>query len=121
MKTEISVFIHQDIIDNLKILDSIEFLLPVLRAISVKFYMPGDYIVRLYEYADYFYVMKYGYAEILATDWETRINAITTGEYFGEIGILIRGTRSATVKAQTVCLTAAICKKDFLKILKSYP
>jgi CRP-like cAMP-binding protein len=51
--------------------------------------MPGDFIVRRSEYADYFYIMKFGFAEVLASDWVTRITTITKGDYFGEIGILI--------------------------------
>jgi CRP-like cAMP-binding protein len=44
-----------------------------------------------------------------------------SGAYFGEIGVLITGKRSLSIKALSNCLCYSVNAKDFLEILNEYP
>ena len=57
----------------------------------------GDTIVREGEEADMFYVIVTGTFDV--TNGGVKVRELTAGQSFGEIGILITGTRTATVTA----------------------
>jgi ATP-binding cassette subfamily B protein len=83
--------------------------------------MPGDYIVRVGEYADKMYFIKEGEVEILATDNKTRIGILRSGAYFGEIGLLLTQKRTVTVRALTLCIFETINKKYFDIVMDVFP
>ena len=63
--------------------------------------MTDDYIVRIYEIADKMYFIQEGYVEIICADNVTPIAYFGTGSYFGEIGVLITGKRTVSVKTKS--------------------
>ena len=83
--------------------------------------MPGDFIVRVGEYANEMYFIKEGEVEILATDNNTRIGILGPGAYFGEIGLLLTQKRTVTVRALTLCIFATINKKHFDLVMEAFP
>jgi len=83
--------------------------------------MAGDYITIVGEFADEMYFIKEGEVEVLATDGKTRIAILREGAYFGEIGLLITGKRSVTVRALTFCVFEVIHKNDFDNLMSTYP
>ncbi|MBC6477314.1 MAG: cyclic nucleotide-binding domain-containing protein [Hormoscilla sp. GM7CHS1pb] len=66
-------------------------------------YAPGSAIVRQGDQAHRFYVIARGKVEvILDANGESRLlREMGPGEYFGEIGVLSGGVRTATVRAKT--------------------
>lgn len=56
--------------------------------------MAGDYVVEVGDIADEMYFIKNGLVEVQATDNQTIIAYLSEGGYFGEIGLLLTGTRS---------------------------
>lgn len=83
--------------------------------------MPGDYIVRVGEYANEMFFIKEGEVEILTTDNQTRIGILGPGAYFGEIGLLLTQKRTVTVRALTLCIFETINKKNFDMIMEIFP
>jgi voltage-gated potassium channel len=45
------------------------------------------------------YFIKSGVVEVIATDSQTRIAYLSDGDYFGEIGILLKERRTASIRA----------------------
>lgn len=65
-------------------------------------YAPGATIIKQGDIADYFYIIVKGRAEVVATNPagdEVVVSYLEIGEYFGEMGILEGGRRTATVRA----------------------
>ncbi len=62
-------------------------------------YQPGEVIVQKDAVADAFYIITAGTVEILQDDQTTVLAQLSSGQYFGEIGLLREGKRTATVRA----------------------
>lgn len=121
LKTEISVYMHQDLINNSRLFNDPGFMLGLIRNLKPRFYMAGDMIIRQGEYAEEFYLIRNGSVEVLATDGETCIAIMNQGAFFGEIGILIQDRRSVSVKARTATLLSYIKKGPLLNVLRNFP
>jgi CRP-like cAMP-binding protein len=83
--------------------------------------MAGDYIVRVHEIADKMYFIQEGFVEIICTDNVTPIAFFGRGSYFGEIGVLITGKRSVSVKTRTNSVLYFIDGEDCLDALEKHP
>ena len=87
----------------------LQFLPPDVRAIVAASFVParytfGDLIVREGEAADALYVLVAGRARVVKTGAggeELSLGALRPGELFGEMGMLERGKRTATVRASS--------------------
>jgi len=67
-------------------------------------YQPGTIIVRQGDHADAFYIVTGGEVEVLVEGpggVPVVVNRLSSGDYFGEIGLLRGGRRTATVRAST--------------------
>jgi hypothetical protein len=64
-------------------------------------FRPGDVIVREGDPADRFYIIESGQVEGMqsAPNGDVHVMTMDAGEYFGEVGLLATGTRTATVRA----------------------
>lgn len=84
---------------------------------NVKF-APGQIIFRQGDPADKFYIITKGQVDVLRQDEKTgqeiQVARLSEGQYFGEIGILGRTGRTATIKAvpQVECL---VLNRDVFK------
>lgn len=50
-----------------------------------------------------------------------KINALKPGDFFGEIAVIDRGPRTATVTADTPCRLLVINHRDFLALIDEFP
>lgn len=123
LRTEISLYLHRDMLHKVKLfeLGDPAFMLAIIRYLTPKLYMAGDFIIREDEYADELCFIRTGCVEVIATDGETIIAVLDEGCYFGEIGCIIQDRRSVSVRAKTACLISAIPKKDLMNILRNFP
>lgn len=83
--------------------------------------MEHDIILRHGEIAEEFYFIKEGRVEVLATDGKSVIAILEKGSYFGEIGLLMTGSRTVTIRAMTYCVFMCLNKEGFFKVLNLYP
>ena len=60
----------------------------------------GEYVLRIDEVANTMYFLHSGITEVIASDNQTTIAYMGKGCYFGEIGVLITGKRSCSVKVR---------------------
>ena len=67
------------------------------------------------------YFIKKGVVEVLASNNKSIIAYMGEGCYFGEIGCLLTGKRSVSVRSKTACIFFTIEKFDLIRILENYP
>ena len=81
---------------------SVDQLAGVSRKIEPRSYTPGAAIITEGAPADRFFIITKGQVDILLTHpggQNTVVDTLGAGQYFGEIGLLRGGTRTATVRA----------------------
>jgi len=84
----------------------------------------GEVVIRQGDKADNFYVMVDGRVEVTqaAGDGSSRLlREMGSGEFFGEIGLLSRVPRTATVTAMTDGSLISLGRKPFLELVEAGP
>jgi CRP-like cAMP-binding protein/predicted MFS family arabinose efflux permease len=85
----------------------------------------GAAVVTEGEPADAFYVVRSGTLTVLSAGERggepARVNTLGPGDYFGEIGLLERIPRTATVQAETPVVVGRLAGEDFLQIVNQTP
>lgn len=77
-------------------------LLPLMSTMVYKTYTPGTVIIERGEYSDELYFLLKG--EVSVTDMNgTPVASLNQGSYFGEMGVIGKGPRTATVTAAAHC------------------
>lgn len=85
---------------------------------------PGAVMVAEGAEADDFFILTAGEAEVTAAGEPgaaRRLNTLTAPDYFGEIGLLERRPRTATVRASTPCTVLRVIGGDFLTAVTAVP
>ena len=80
---------------------------------------PGERIIRAGDVADALYLISAGEVEVTLDG--QRINTRGPGEFFGEMGLLSGGRRSADVTALDYSRFAMLSGRDFHKFLRRFP
>ncbi|MDR3547166.1 MAG: cyclic nucleotide-binding domain-containing protein [Candidatus Pacebacteria bacterium] len=115
--------INVDFIQKVKLfqLSESSFIIAMVNQLKPIICLFGDYIVRRGEMADSMYFLKKGLIRVLCADDENVTLAyLGEGCYFGEIGVLLTGKRSASVVAHTNCVLYDIKKEPLLRILDAF-
>jgi MFS family permease len=95
---------------------SVELLARELEPVDVE---AGDAVVTQGEPGDRYYLIQAGEARVLVDGAEVR--ALGTGEGFGEIALLRRVPRTATVQATTPMRLQALDRKTFISVVTGSP
>lgn len=120
---DIVLSLNRDWISKVNLLNfgSPSFILDLARSMYPRVAMPNDFIVKVGEFADEMFFIKSGEVEVLATDNSTRIAILKQGAYFGEIGMLLTGVRSVSVRAIKICILETVNLSDFQKLMAKFP
>ena len=88
-----------------------------------KVYQDGEAIVRQGEVGDCMYVIQEGQVEVLVErdGKETRLDSLEAGDFFGEMAIVERQVRMATVRAKGQVRALTIDKRNFLRRIHEDP
>jgi CRP-like cAMP-binding protein len=88
-----------------------------------KVYLDGEIIVRQGEVGDCMYVIQEGQVEVVSEKdgKELRLNVLEAGQFFGEMAIVERETRVATVRALGAARVLTVDKKSFLSRVHKDP
>lgn len=88
-----------------------------------KEYADGEAICRQGEPGDRMYVIQSGHATVLREEdgGDVVIGKLTVGDIFGEMAIVERGPRSATVRANGVARVLTLDKRAFLRQVHADP
>src|SRR5512134_85292 len=85
----------------------------------------GEYVFRQGEVADAFYVIQSGQVEVsaisLLTGQERVLSNLVEGDYFGEMGLVQHGQRSASVRALKPLKLWKLTRREFDEFLAGNP
>lgn len=98
---------------------SADELVPVATIAARVAFPEGHVIFRQTDEGDRIYVISEGVVDVLRDD--ERIATLGQGECFGEMALLDRTTRSATIVATSDVAMLTIARDDFLDLLDVYP
>jgi monovalent cation:H+ antiporter-2, CPA2 family len=85
---------------------------------DVQEFAPGDMVVTTGARSDDFYVILAGEA---TAPWKPAARALKTGDYFGEIGLLDGGRRSAFVVAKSELQVLRLPRRAFNDVVERHP
>jgi glucose-6-phosphate 1-dehydrogenase len=83
-------------------------------------YSAGEVIIQHGEMGGEMYILCRGQVEVLDPAGK-RMNTLSEGSFFGEMGLLLATPRTATVKALTECDLFVLDKDEFLRFLSDQP
>jgi CRP-like cAMP-binding protein len=88
-----------------------------------KVYRDGEEIVRQNEVGDCMFVIQEGQVEVLSEldDDEFRLGLLGPGEFFGEMAIVEKQARAATVRAVGEARVLTVDKRTFLRRVQEDP
>lgn len=84
-------------------------------------YHPQSYVVKMGDPSKSMYWILKGTVSIASSDGDSVYNELSSGQFFGEIGILFNRPRTANVIAKTKVLVGVLTSKDFNHVLRSFP
>jgi len=91
--------------------------------IDEQHFEPGEYVFRQGEVGDRMYIILTGQAEVVREDngSEMILAELGPGEYFGEMALVQKATRNASVRCNQAMNTLSIPKKEFNVLSASLP
>ncbi|XP_063817913.1 potassium/sodium hyperpolarization-activated cyclic nucleotide-gated channel 1 [Pseudophryne corroboree] len=95
------------------------FVTAMLSKLRFEVFQPGDYIIREGAVGKKMYFIQHGVAGVITRS--SREMKLTDGSYFGEICLLTKGRRTASVRAETYCRLYSLSVENFNEVLEEYP
>lgn len=83
-------------------------MLALSRALTVRIFLPGDYIVKKDEDGKEMFFIIDGAVDVLSSDSQTVIRTLYPGNSFGEVALILGIKRIAHVKAKTFVLLSVL-------------
>ncbi len=83
--------------------------------------MHDDFIVKQGDHADKLFFIHSGYIEVLDKNEIDPVMFCSKGGYFGEVGVLITGQRTLSVRSKSNSVIYYITKEDLLSLLDKWP
>ena len=97
----------------------------IARTVTEQRVTAGQAVVREGDVADDFFVVRSGAMDVFSSGEAggapIKVNSLTEGDYFGEIGLLEGIPRTATVEATTDSVVYRIKGEDFLSVVNQAP
>ncbi|XP_053175775.1 potassium/sodium hyperpolarization-activated cyclic nucleotide-gated channel 3-like [Scomber japonicus] len=95
------------------------FVTSMLTKLRFEVFQPGDYIIREGTIGKKMYFIQHGVVSVLTKC--SNDTKLSDGSYFGEICLLTRGRRTASVRADNYCRLYSLSVDNFNEVLEEYP
>ncbi|KAM4733339.1 potassium/sodium hyperpolarization-activated cyclic nucleotide-gated channel 3-like isoform 2-T2 [Anableps anableps] len=95
------------------------FVTSMLTKLRFEVFQPGDYIIREGTIGKKMYFIQHGVVSVITKS--SKDTKLTDGSYFGEICLLTRGRRTASVRADNYCRLYSLSVDNFNEVLEEYP
>ncbi|TRY65108.1 hypothetical protein DNTS_009665 [Danionella cerebrum] len=95
------------------------FVTVLLTKLRFEVFQPGDVIIREGTLGRKMYFIQHGCVSVITPDFKEK--KLSDGCYFGEICLLTRGRRTATVKADVYCRLYSLSVDSFNEVLEENP
>jgi voltage-gated potassium channel len=123
LRTEVSLFLNRDVLQKVPLFQGANN--DFIKAIALEMYpvifMPGDYVMRAGEAGEEMYFINRGKVEVVSADNEVVYATLASGDFFGEIALLLREPRTASVRAVDYCDLYVLSNAAFKRILARHP
>ena len=93
----------------------------LLTALKPQTFAPDGYIVREGEVGKEIFFISRGKVEITTNEGQNSHGTLGGGDYFGDLSLILREKRSASVRALTYCEIFLLGRTDFNRIKDEYP
>ncbi|MFH1100731.1 MAG: cyclic nucleotide-binding domain-containing protein [Methanobacteriota archaeon] len=123
LKTEISMQIHRKLIEHVPFFQNTdkEFISDIISQVQPQVFLPEDHIFKKGDIGDCMYFICNGSLDVLSDDEKSSLATLKEGDYFGEIALIKKVTRTRSVQAKEYCNLYALEKKNFDTLLEKYP
>ncbi|KAG5842906.1 hypothetical protein ANANG_G00182720 [Anguilla anguilla] len=121
LKEEIVSFNCRNLVANMPLFANADpnFVLAVLTKLRFEVFQPGDLIIREGTVGYKMFFIQHGCVSVITHgNKETRLS---DGSYFGEICLLTKGRRTASVRADTYCRLFSLSVDSFNEVLEEHP
>ncbi|XP_019412413.1 PREDICTED: potassium/sodium hyperpolarization-activated cyclic nucleotide-gated channel 3 [Crocodylus porosus] len=121
LKEEIINFNCRNLVANMPLFANADpnFVTAMLTKLRFEVFQPADFIVREGTVGKKMYFIQHGVVSVLTKgNKETKLS---DGSYFGEICLLTRGRRTASIRADTYCRLYSLSVDNFNEVLEEYP
>ncbi|XP_043113881.1 potassium/sodium hyperpolarization-activated cyclic nucleotide-gated channel 3 [Puntigrus tetrazona] len=121
LKEEIVSFNCRSLVANMPLFANADpnFVTAVLTKLKFEVFQPNDFIIREGTVGRKMYFIQHGRVSVLTRgNKETKLS---DGSYFGEICLLTRGRRTASVRADTYCRLYSLSVDSFNEVLEEHP
>ncbi|XP_072316632.1 potassium/sodium hyperpolarization-activated cyclic nucleotide-gated channel 4 [Eucyclogobius newberryi] len=121
LKEEIVSFNCRSLVANMPLFANADpnFVTAVLTKLRFEVFQPTDFIIREGTVGRKMYFIQHGRVGVLTRgNKETKLS---DGSYFGEICLLTRGRRTASVRADTYCRLYSLSVDSFNEVLEEHP
>jgi CRP-like cAMP-binding protein/ferredoxin/succinate dehydrogenase/fumarate reductase-like Fe-S protein len=100
-----------------------EFIEELRQRVELVRYAPGEVVFRQGDVADAFYLVRIGFVKVSENypGGEVVLSYLSKGNYFGEVGLLGGGKRTATCSALDHVEVVRIAAEDFKAMLQQFP
>ncbi|XP_077425301.1 potassium/sodium hyperpolarization-activated cyclic nucleotide-gated channel 3-like [Vanacampus margaritifer] len=95
------------------------FVTSMLTKLHFEVFQPGDYIIREGTIGKKMYFIQHGVISVITKN--SQDTKLSDGSYFGEICLLTRGRRTASVRAENYCRLYSLSVDNFNEVLEEYP
>ncbi|XP_075994814.1 potassium/sodium hyperpolarization-activated cyclic nucleotide-gated channel 3-like [Genypterus blacodes] len=95
------------------------FVTSMLTKLRFEVFQPADYIIREGTIGKKMYFIQHGVVSVLTKS--SNDTKLSDGSYFGEICLLTRGRRTASVRADNYCRLYSLSVDNFNEVLEEYP
>ncbi|XP_016146617.1 potassium/sodium hyperpolarization-activated cyclic nucleotide-gated channel 2-like [Sinocyclocheilus grahami] len=95
------------------------FVTVLLTKLRFEVFQPGDIIIREGTLGRKMYFIQHGCVSVITHD--NKVKTLNDGCYFGEICLLTRGRRTASVRAGTYCRLYSLSVSSFNEVLEENP
>ncbi|KAK0143807.1 Potassium/sodium hyperpolarization-activated cyclic nucleotide-gated channel 4 [Merluccius polli] len=95
------------------------FVTSMLTKLRFEVFQPGDYIIKEGTIGQKMYFIQHGVVSVLTKN--SKDTKLSDGSYFGEICLLTRGRRTASVRADNYCRLYSLSVDNFNEVLEEFP
>jgi hypothetical protein len=122
-KVEFSLQLNQAIIHKVPMFRTAgeSLIKEIVLALKLCVFIPGERIVSYGEIGDRMYFISKGSVEVIAANGIDILTILNEGSFFGEIALLKKATRNASIKSIGYCELYSLDRDTFDKIIQRYP
>jgi hypothetical protein len=123
LKTAVALQINRRIIERVPLFQtaSEDLIREIVLNLTPVVFTPGDIVVRAGEVGFDMYFISQGSVDVASADGQMVYATLGTGQFFGEIALLLSMPRTATIRAREYCDLYRLEKETFDRVIQRYP